>query len=144
MWAMKRPANLSDRRLLATRIVAGLAVAFLLVATHQMLGGVSESGTAEPGPLSQVTSSSVGKPHASVAPVEDPFEAPDGRGSSECGVAMICIAVAVGGGAFLVLRRRRSDRILWLAPQLLHIKLSSVIQATQSLMPLQRSSLLRC
>ena len=57
---------------------------------------------------------------------------------------MLCLAMFVGAGALLMLRRRQSDRVLWQLPPPFHLGESLRLPPFHGLTPLQRSSILRC
>lgn len=63
---------------------------------------------------------------------------------SDCGgLMMLCIAMSIGMGAFIVLRKAARDRVLWqLPPPQMHA-LGSVLAPLQNLSPLQRTAVLR-
>lgn len=82
------------------------------------------------------------------APTAHPqlMAAGDGSGMSmsDCGgLMMLCVAMSIGIGAFIVLRKAALDRILWQLPPPHMYALGSVLAPLQNLSPLQRTAVLR-
>lgn len=68
-----------------------------------------------------------------------------GLSMADCGgLMMLCIAMVLGITAYILLRRRTLDRLLWQLPPPLFTAHGRVIPPFQQLSPLQRSSVLRC
>jgi hypothetical protein len=68
----------------------------------------------------------------------------DGDLSDCCGLMMLCVAMIAGARAFLLLRRRSADRVLWQLPPPFRLGNSLRLPPIHGLTPLQRSSILRC
>jgi hypothetical protein len=82
-------------------------------------------------------------PHGVAAFIEGDGH-PAGTMSDCCGLMMLCLAMIVGASAFLVLRRRMRDRVLWQLPPPLRLGDALRLPPLHGLTPLQRSSILRC
>lgn len=132
------------RRILAARMVMGLAAAFVLLAMHQTVGTTPHEGAGASPPKSQVATKATKTAHALVSHV-DPAHAPAGDGMvGQCGLAIICIAAIIGLGALLLLVGKAHRAILWVAPHPLRVVIGSVALPHHPLNPLQRTCVLRC
>lgn len=64
---------------------------------------------------------------------------------SDCGgLMMLCLAMILGVSAYIVLRKRLSDRVLWQLPPPLRLEPFTAVAQFNTQSPLQRSSVLRC
>lgn len=142
---MKAPLAPSGGRRLASQIVMGLAVTLILLATHQTFSGVWESTSVDAGPLTGAAASIVDATHATVPHLDASSDTKGDRGlPTECGIAMLCAAVLVGLGAFILLRGRGDRAVMWSAPRSLDLVLSASPDLGRALGRTQRSPVLRC
>lgn len=64
---------------------------------------------------------------------------------SDCGGLMaLCLALVLGVSAYIVLRKRLADRVLWQLPPPTITRSFAVVPPFNSRSPLERSSILRC
>jgi hypothetical protein len=112
-----------------------------ILAMHHML--VADDPAHHVDTAMVTTAMQMDSPHSVVAFVAGDGHA-DGSMSDCCGLMMLCLAMIIGASAFLVLRRRRSDRVLWQLPPPFRLGNSLRLPPLHALTPLQRSSILRC
>lgn len=132
------------------RICVHSAVIVGIFAMHQMMVGQIDS------PVSHHVTT-VAPAHSSPA-VDGHFEGSqpadpavvhsddDSQGvmSDCCGLMMLCLSMLAGVGAFIFIRRRSADRVMWQLPPPTTFGISLRLPPFQSLTPLQRTSILRC
>jgi hypothetical protein len=101
---------------------------------------------------SMATTESVAAMGSAASSGDDPAQAvapkgghgPLGEMSNCCGLLMLCLAMIMGVGALLFVRRKVGERVLWRIPP--PSRLVDVLRPPpfQGLTPFERSSILRC
>lgn len=115
---------------------------------HQLMVG-ADSGSAQHGDMQMVSATVESVESAAVDSVATVAAVADDGGAAglmaDCGsLAMLCAAMVLGLGAFILLRQRSCERVLWQLPPPLVAGPSHRISPFQALTPLQRSSVVRC
>lgn len=107
---------------------------------------VNESHASTPHHSSSAVADSIDS-HAALgheAPASDKTGGSDSL-AAVCGGAMLaCLTILVALGAYVVLRRAGSRRVLWTRPRAFALRLGHAQRAFQAIAPLQRSCIIRC
>lgn len=122
-----------------------------IFAMHNVLvGGGDQMIAHHATPLAAAESSMVTAPSAlGTADEMQAVERGDGHGMSGessdcCGILMLCVAMIMGVGALLLIRRKVAERVLWQLPPPSRLIDLVRVPPFQGLTPFQRSSILRC
>lgn len=119
-----------------------------VLAMHHLFLGTGEGVGSHHGRSSVSSEVAHAEPAATLSVGSTMSGAPDGGDTdplSDCGGLMaLCFAMILGISAYIVLRKRLVDRVLWqLPPPTEHVRVV-VIAPFERRSPLQRSSVLRC
>lgn len=131
------------------RICVHSAVIIGIFAMHQMMVGHVDESTSH-----HVTATVATAPASVAGSLEDSQHAvpvvvhSDGDSQAAmsdcCGLVMLCLAMIAGVSAFVFVRRRSAERVLWQLPPPTNLGISLRLPPFHNLSPLQRTSILRC